>query len=476
MQKKIIIDSTIYQIRIALVEDGQLVELLVENKTDETIVGNIYRGVIKNVLPGMQAVFVDIGESKNGFLSLTERKTENAKKVYPGMELTVQVEKEATGTKGAKLSNEISIVGRFIVLLPDQNYIGISQKIQSKDERDRLKDIAISLKPENYGIIVRTNAENKSYQDFKNEIDTLYKKSEKILSTAEYIKAPALIYKDSSVLYRAVRDLVSEDINSIVVNDMDDYNLLVGFVADISDDFKNRVKYYDKSIPIFEYYSIQSQIEKLLQKHVWLKNGGFLIIEQTEACAVIDVNTGKFTGKKNLQQTIFKTNMEAAVEIAKQLRLRNLSGIIIVDFIDMESYENRKKLLELLEAETKKDRIKTYVVGITELGLVQITRKKSREPLSKIFLENCHHCKGTGKIRNTKYIIQNLYHEIEYIFLETIFDIVTVITSKEVQIAFCGDKNQYKSFLENKYNKKIVFQVSNSIQKNCYKLEKKKSI
>jgi ribonuclease G len=332
----------------------------------------------------------------------------------------------------------------------------------------------MKLKPKGYGVIVRTNASGKTSEDFIDEINTLYKKSEKILETSKYLKAPALVYKDSDIVYRAVRDLFSEDIAEFVINDISDYESVKTMAAELSENFISKVKLYDKPMPIFEYYSLESQIEKALQKHVWLKSGGFLIIEQTEACVVIDVNTGKFTGKKNLQETVFKTNKEAAVEIAKQMRLRNLSGMIIIDFIDMESTENQKCILELLEAETKKDRIRTVVVGITQLGLVQVTRKKMREPLSNILLSSCPCCRGLGKVISMQSSIQKLEQEIITTFEQTVFNQITVHATEELITAFSGQQDCYSKEIEARYNKKIIFVRENNKVKTYYFIEKKK--
>ncbi len=471
MGKKIIVDSNIHQIRIAVINNSELEEIFIEQKVNETIVGNIYTGIIKNVLPGMQAVFVDIGQPRNGFLGLDDLK-EN--KIKQGMEIIVQVEKEAIGSKGAKLTNKLSITGRFIVLLLNEDYTGISQKIIDSSERNRLKTIAKKLKPDDFGIIIRTNAEGKSEEEIKEEIQTLYEKSKKILNTGKYIKAPALIHKDFSLVYRAIRDLFSNEIEEFIINDYNDYKDVLEVMKEMSDGFINKVKYYDKDICIFDYYCIESQIEKALQKQVWLKSGGFLIIEQTEACVVIDVNTGKFIGKKDLEETIFKTNKEASIEIAKQIKLRNLSGMIIIDFIDMKSSKNQKEILDLLENETKRDRIKTIVVGITELGLVQITRKKMREPLNQILLDTCSFCRGTGKLHSIQWTIQKLQKEIEIIFKQTIFNQVIIYSSKEIETTFIGENKEYLNKLEKKYNKNIIFKVEDGKSKNYYKIEKKK--
>jgi len=468
MSKKIIVDSTLQHIRIGVIENDDLVELFIEKKTNQTIVGNIYVGKVKNVLPGMQAVFVDINQPKNGFLGLSEKNNN----IHPNTDILVQVEKEASGLKGAKLTDKIGITGRLVVLMPHQNYIGISQKIDNENERNRLEKIATKLKPKDYGIIIRTNAQQKSESDIMSEIEELYKRSEKILSTAKYIKAPAIIYKDSSAIYKVIRDLLSDDTDEIVINDELAYQDILQMVKQFDNNFLNKIRYYDDSITLFDCYKVESQIEKALQKYVWLKNGGFLVIEQTEACVVIDVNSGKFTGKRNLQETIFKTNKEAAIEIAKQMRLRNLSGIIIVDFIDMKLTENKKKLIEILENEIHKDRIKTVVIGITELGLVQITRKKVREPLNNILLDKCDLCKGESKLESLNFVLPKLQHEIENIFTQTVFNKVVIYTSKQLKDAFCGDKDIFLKQLEKKYNKKIVFKVDNSKYKCYYEINK----
>jgi len=471
MKKKIIADISVHQTRIALLDSGRLVELLIEQKNRQTIVNNIYRGRVQSILAGMEAAFVDIGQNKNAFLRLNNKMYAGIK-LKQGMEITVQVLKDATGTKGAVLNDELNIAGKFIVLIPEGgNYIAVSNKIENEEERSRLKDLVKELKPENYGVIVRTNAEGKTLEEIKEEIESIYLTCKKMLETAPYQKAPCLLYKEASVIDRAIRDFYSEETDEFVVNDEEEYKRL----SELSiDGFDKKLRLYSEKSPIFDYFCIETQIDKALQKHVWLKSGGFLVIEQTEACTVIDVNTGKFVGKKNSQDTIFKTNKEAAVEIAKQLRLRNLSGIIIVDFIDMLANERRLELLNILTEETKKDSVKTFVVGMTELGLVQLTRQKKREPISKLLLGNCPCCNGTGKVYSLSRTVNLIQRETENILRQTIFNCIDLYANENVLYAFCGENNEYLTSLEKKYNIKINCIKQNNLNNTEYRLEKKK--
>jgi ribonuclease G len=391
LTKEIVVDVGTDQTRIAVLEDKNLVELYIEQENYNRTVGNIYRGMVKKILPGMQAAFVDIGQEKNAFLYLGDIQTKHSdiplhKRIKQGQHLTVQVEKEAMGTKGAKVTTRVSLPGKFLVLLPKENGIGISQKIENDDERKRLKYLVNEMKPDQYGIIVRTDAVDKQAQEIQQEIEMLIQQWESIAAKENFIAAPALLYKDKSPALRAARDLFSKEIDAYIVNNLEAYNEVKEFIEIIAPNRKEQIRYMDINYGLFDYYSLESQIDKALQKHVWLKSGGTIIIEHTEALTVIDVNTGKFVGKKNLQETILKTNIEAAKQIAKQIRLRNLAGIIIVDFIDMLKEEHKVQVLETLRIELKKDRVPSTIWGMTELGLVQITRKKTRQPLAAVLL------------------------------------------------------------------------------------------
>lgn len=395
---RILVDETSYGTRIGVVENGTLVELIYEKKNSLPIVGNVYAGKIMNVLPGMQACFVDIGREKNAFLYYGDDKDNNGNIVKPkmGSDVIVQVEKAEMGAKGAVLTKRISFAGKFLVVIPGDDRIGISKKITDSVERKRIKDIIEQLLPENYGIIVRTEGKDKSYEIYEKEIKRLVEKSEGVLSKAEYAKAPSLLYTEINGVEKVLRDLYNDSIDEIVVNSSLDYETLIKLCEE-KDISPKKIVMYESDVPMFENYYVASQAKAAFSKHVWLKSGGFIIIEQTEACVVIDVNTGKYTGKADLQKTILKTNLEAADEIARQLRLRNLNGMIIVDFIDMKTEENRKILQKHLEEAVAKDRLQTIVVGMTELGLMQITRKKKRQSIQQLMTRSCHCCGGSGR-------------------------------------------------------------------------------
>lgn len=395
---RILVDETSYGTRIGVVENGTLVELIYEKKNSLPIVGNVYAGKIMNVLPGMQACFVDIGREKNAFLYYGDDKDNNGNIVKPkmGSDVIVQVEKAEMGAKGAVLTKRISFAGKFLVVIPGDDKIGISKKITDSAERKRIKDIIEQLLPENYGIIVRTEGKDKSYEIYEKEIKRLVEKSKGVLSKAEYAKAPSLLYTEINGVEKVLRDLYNESIDEIVVNSSLDYETLIKLCEE-KDISPKKIVMYESDVSMFENYYVASQAKAAFSKHVWLKSGGFIIIEQTEACVVIDVNTGKYTGKADLQKTILKTNLEAADEIARQLRLRNLNGMIIVDFIDMKTEENRKILQKHLEEAVAKDRLQTIVVGMTELGLMQITRKKKRQSIQQLMTRSCHCCGGSGR-------------------------------------------------------------------------------
>ncbi len=397
--KRILIDSQDFGTRIGIVDDGLLMELVYERKNSMPIVGNVYIGKIVNVLPGMQAAFVDIGREKNAFWYYGADRDENGNAVKPkaGSDVLVQVEKAEVGKKGSVLTKKISFTGKFLVIIPNDSKIGISKKITDSDERQRIKNIVRELIPEGYGAIVRTDGEGRSYEVYKEEIDRLVEISESILKRADYVKAPALLYTDVNGVEKAVRDFFHDDIDEIVVNSEENYRTLLGLCSKLKTDI-GKIKYHSDGTPLFSSYYVEAQARAAFNRQVWLKSGGFIIIDQTEACVVIDVNTGKYTGKADLQKTILKTNLEAAKEIAHQLRLRNLNGMIIVDFIDMKSEDDRQLLVKTLEEAVASDRLQTIVVGMTELGLMQLTRKKKRQSLMQLMTKTCPHCGGSGRV------------------------------------------------------------------------------
>lgn len=416
MVNEIIVDVSPGEIRVGILEDKELAEIHVERTNHQGLVGNIYRGKVSSVLPGMQAAFIDIGYEKNAFLYVgdaipqkeysddeievhrdyAEYNISDLLKV--GQEITVQVIKEPIGTKGPRVSTHITLPGRYLVLLPNADYVGISRRIEDDNERQRLKKIAEELKPENKGLIVRTVAEDKEESDFVEDISFLTKLWDKIKQMESSGPVPRCIHKDVNLIYRSVRDLFTWDIDKFIINDEKEYYKVLELVEMLSPVLKNRVELFQKEYEIFDYFQIETKIERALARKVWLKCGGYIIIDKTEALTVIDVNTGKYIGANNLEDTVLKTNIEASMEIAKQLRLRDIGGIIIIDFIDMNDSEHQQMVLDALKLNLKSDRTKTIVLGMTELGLVEMTRKKIRQELSTIMNCDCPCCDGNGKV------------------------------------------------------------------------------
>lgn len=417
MKREIIVDSSFRDLRVALLEDGELAEIYIEkvgfsNRT----VGNIYRGKVSSVLPGMQAAFVDIGQEKNAFLYVSDvipqknfdddddcgqdlRGWNIEELLKPGQEITVQVAKEPIGTKGCRVTTHITLPGRHLVLLPNADYTGVSRRIENESERNKLRKLAEGLKPKGMGLIVRTASEGRNEEDFKEDIEFLLKLWDNITSKEKKGQVPRCIHKDMSLIQRTVRDLFTIDIDRFVVNDRQQYEKVMEFVEITSPELQSRVELFDKKYDIFEYYQIESKIARALSRKVWLKSGGYIVFDKTEALSVVDVNTGKFIGGSSLEDTVLKTNMEAAVEIARQVRLRDIGGIIIIDFIDMHEPEHQHMVIEALRHALKRDRTRTTVVGMTGLGLIEMTRKKIKQELSNDMTINCPHCEGTGRIQ-----------------------------------------------------------------------------
>ena len=427
MIKKIIADINPLEARIALLEDDKLVEIHVERRGKERLVGNIYKGRVANVLPGMQAAFVDIGQERNAFLYAGDiladtsdfefgQKTEHPnlrpksieEMVQVGQEIMVQVLKQPGGTKGARITTHVTLPGRMMVLMPTVNHVGVSRRIDDEDERGRLKDIMERIKPKDMGVIVRTASVGKTEEDFVTEIRFLERLWQRILKRSDILRAPRLIHAEETLIFRTVRDMFTMDVAEFVINDRDYYDRVMAVAGILAPYMKERVHFYSGGAGIFDDYGIQARIDKALDKKVWMKNGAYIIIDETEALTVVDVNTGKFVGDTNLQETILEVNIEAAKEIARQLRLRDISGIIVIDFIDMEVEGNKLKVVEALETALSKDRTKTNVLGITGLGLVEMTRKKVRRKLSRLVKRTCPYCGGSGLVDSEETTAMNL--------------------------------------------------------------------
>ncbi|MBR6906863.1 MAG: Rne/Rng family ribonuclease, partial [Selenomonadaceae bacterium] len=383
--KTILLNSMPEEVRMAIVAGGELQAIEMERASHSHLVGNLYRGRVQNVLPGMQAAFVDIGREKNAFLYIGDGMPKEAQqavrqqKIHIGQTLPVQIVKDAIGTKGPRATTHLTLPGRNVVLMPTAAYIGISRRIESEEERARLHGIAERICPKDMGLIIRTVAAGKTEEALAADVRYLRRLWESIQARMKLGSAPSLLYRDADLAIRMVRDSFTEEIDEVIVDDRALYQRIVELVEYASPELADRVKLYAERTPLFRKYHLEEELEKLGAREVELPSGGFIVIDKTEALTVIDVNTGRFVGKANLADTVYHTNLEAAAEILKQLRLRDIGGIIVVDFIDMEQSGQKEELLAYMREHVKSDPTKTNIVDITSLGLVEITRKKSRQ-------------------------------------------------------------------------------------------------
>jgi ribonuclease G len=412
LTREILIDCSPAETRVALLENGRAAELLIERNHRHGSVGDLYLGRVTRVLPGMQAAFVDIGFDKDAFLYVADVRDEWEEDdempveasiddlLKEGQDLLVQIVKEPIGGKGARISTNLTLPGRFLVYTPRSPRVGISRRIEQESERERLRTILEGQPPEAGGFIARTAAQGKELTEFSSDRQYLTALWKSILRRAAESKPPALLHREQDLLVRAVRDLVSEDIAAIRVNDSEAFGRIVEFLNAVEPGLVPKVKWHRKTATFFEEFGVEAEIEKATRSKVWLKSGGYLVINPTEALVAIDVNTGRFVGKDSLENTAFAVNLEAAAEIVRQIRLRDLGGILVVDFIDMEEEEHRQKLFETFGAEMRKDRAKSRILQISEFGLVQLTRKRSRASLDRVLTQPCPSCGGSGRIKN----------------------------------------------------------------------------
>jgi ribonuclease G len=587
MPSELVINATLPEVRVALLEDGEISDLSIEYEKNKSIVGNVYKGRIVRVLPGMQAAFVDIGLERAAFLYVgdivyeaedeeeeeeaapapaaaeAETETESTESldfdaagllaeknlgeiedidnktvpseegsavdpaeaeamaaldgeeeeegqparpqsqgprrdqrgrgrdrgrgrgrskpsrprlniqdvVKEGQDIVVQIAKEPMGTKGARLTCHISLPGRHVVLMPTVDHVGVSRKIASGEERRRLRGIVDELRPPGMGIIVRTVAAEQTNEQLTNEINYLLSTWSSIKQKGETHKAPYCLYEDLNVVLKTVRDFFTDDIHRLVVDSPRVHSYVVEFAEQFAPHLVNRVVRYTGKDPIFDAYGIESEIVRALNRKVWLKSGGYLIIDQTEALTVIDVNTGKFTGKKNLEETILKTNMEAVKEVAYQLRLRNAGGIIIIDLIDMEKSSHREKVYRLLEDALKKDKAKTNILRISELGLIQMTRKRTRESLNHVLCEPCPYCYGKGFTKNLRTVCYDIFRELERCALEGGTVGARVLAHPEVVDTLFQDERDTLDRLEERFSMKVSIQGDATLHIENFKVE-----
>ena len=401
--KTLIANVMTEETRMAILEDDILRDFAIERDDETRIVNHIYKGVIKNILPAMQAAFVDIGRKKNAFLYLGDIFPRAATKeeiqqthISVGQSLLVQVVKEELGSKGPKVTANVSLAGRYAVLMPRVDYIGVSKKISDETERNRLRDIVYSVKPAGMGLIIRTVAKGITQEELLHDIHFLLRTWDGIQGRYKMAKKPTLLYREADLIMRMIRDYFTFDVKRVVVDDKDAYDRICQVFTGKDDAWRGKVELYKGNQPVFDGFHLDDEIHHLMERQVELPSGGTLVFDHTEALTVIDVNTSKYTGHSTIQDTIFHVNKEAAMEIPRQLRLRDIGGIIIIDFIDMALSSQREEILQILERETRMDRTKTRVLGMTALNLVEITRKKSRQGLHQVIYSPCNVCNGSG--------------------------------------------------------------------------------
>ncbi len=512
--KQLVINCTSYETRIALIEAGQVSEYYIERNSDRGIVGSIYKGKVVRVLPGMQSCFVDIGLERAAFLyggdirsenpddlpeifdddekgglklsptdvdedslvsedkakltSHQERSPSGAENHYAKrnikiydlvkeeQEIIVQVAKDAISTKGARITTYLSLPGRYVVLMPNINHIGVSRRISSEEERNRLRNLIQGIKPDNVGIIVRTASENVPDDKILADIEFLIKLWDNIRTKSAKAKSPALIHEDLDLIFRSTRDLISRDLDRIVIDDEKRYEDLVRFLNRFSVKLGAQVQLYQGENQIFDAFGIENEIAHALGPKVWLKSGGYLVIQQTEALTAIDVNTGRFVGGRNLGETIIKTNLEAAKEIVHHLRLRNIGGIIILDFIDMDKHDDREKVFHFLLEELKKDKAKTTALRISEMGLVQMTRKRTEESLLQKITTHCPYCEGSGHVKSAVTIAYEIIRELVREFKKTKNEAYIVKAHPQIADRFFEEDKQLIDELKYNHNIKIL--------------------
>lgn len=487
MTEEILINVTPVETRVALVENGMLQEAHIERTSRKGIVGNIYKGRVVRVLPGMEAAFVDIGLERAAFIHASDVVSpaaldaqQDGPRIVPdirsllreGQSLVVQVTKDPIGTKGARLTTQLSIPSRYLVFMANVQHVGVSQRIEDEAERDRLRNLigecGTTLDLSRGGYIVRTAAEGAGREEFLADMMYLNRLSISILERAETLAAPAIIYQDLPLFLRTVRDLIRPQTEKVRIDSRESYQRVMGFVNEFVHEMGDKIEYYPGERPLFDLYSVEDEIQKALSRKVQLKSGGYVIIDQTEAMTTIDINTGAFVGHRNLEETIFKTNLEAARAISRQLRLRNLGGIIIIDFIDMEDTEHQRQVLRMLEKMLERDHARTKITGVSELGLVEMTRKRTTESLGQVLCESCPICEGRGFLKTPETVCYEIFREILRINRAYEAENYLVMASQAVVDRLLDEEADNVADLETFIGKTIKFQVEALYSQESY--------
>lgn len=507
MASEIIINSNPREIRVALVENNQLAEIFIEHKAKKGIVGNIYKGVVTKILPGMQVAFVDIGLEKAGFLyvgdidlidlmefesedddsegmnlgndedssaeskpsRMTSRGIPIQDLLKEGQDIVVQAAKNPLGTKGARITSFITLAGRHIVYMPTVNQISVSRRIEDEVEKERLKTLVAEIGRPDEGYIVRTAGMGRHKDDFLPDVNFLHKLWDNLNSQSDSQEAPCLLYEDLNLIFRSIRDLFNEDVQRLVVDSKIDYEKCIEFCSNYLPHLVDKIELYKEPVPIFDYYGIEIEINRALGRKIWLKSGGFITIDQTEALVSIDVNTGKFVGHTDPEETILKTNLEALKEVVYQLRLRNIGGIIIVDFIDMAKEESKEIVWNALTQELKFDRSRTNILKISELGLVEMTRKRVRGSLSQTLCDSCPYCDGKGHIKSPTTVCYEIIRALQRLVTNNLtHKNITIEVSPPVYALLFEEETAYLDDLEKSYNIEVNVQVNHKLHQEKY--------
>ncbi len=479
MNDEILINVTPQETRVAVIQQGVMQELHIERGSHRGIVSNVYIGRVMRVLPGMQSAFIDVGLERSAFLHVADiwenRNNIDAaqpieKMLYEGQSLLVQVIKDPLGSKGARLSTQISIAGRLLVYLPQESHIGVSQRIEDETEREILRTRLQQVLPVDHkgGYIIRTMAETASEADLLADIEYLDKLWNKLQEQSQSLPAPALLYHELDISLRMLRDYVNEYTTRILVDSRETYQRMVTFAHDYISSATSRLGHYAGDRPLFDLYGVEEEIERALSRRVDLKSGGYLIIDQTEALTTVDVNTGGFVGGRNFDDTIFKTNLEAAQVTARQLRLRNLGGIIICDFIDMDSQEHRNAVLDEFKKALSRDHTRITVNGFSSLGLVEMTRKRTRESLAHVLCEPCPTCQGRGEVKTAQTVCYEILREIVREARQFNAREFRILASQHVIDLFLDEESQSLAQVSDFIGKPVSLQVENLYSQELY--------
>ena len=480
MRHEILLNFTPLETRVAVVEQGMLQEILIERATHRGLVGNVYLGQVVRVLPGMQACFVDIGLDRSAFLhtkdfpsSQETHERSIQQLVTEGQSLLVQVIKDPVGSKGARLTAEVSLPARHLVLMPFATHVGISQRIDDEATREHLKTIAVeALKAQNLecGVIIRTAGDGQTTDDLEEDLVYLRRVWDNILKEQQTAKAPALLFEELPLTHRMIRDQIRRETDRVFIDSLETYTKLSQFASKFMPELSHLIQHYQGDRPIFDLYQIEDEIEKALSRQVELKSGAYLVVDQTEAMTTIDVNTGRFVGAHTLEQTVFRTNLEAAVAIGRQLRLRNLGGMVVIDFIDMDDDEHRRQVLRTLERSLDEDPVKTRVIGFNDLGLVVLTRKRSRESLSDLLQEPCPHCHGTGQMKTAETVCYEIFRAVMREYRAYSAEMTTVIAAPTVIDRLIDEESEALADLEAFIHRPIRLQVDGNFSQDRYEV------